>query len=155
MKATGWIIIIIVVIFLGGLFLVMKNRDTGEVMAPDETTEPAQNNSGSTTGGAANVSENIRNEDGVYVVAYTAQGFNPSEIQVRAGDEVRFENQHTLAMQVVGTEYQNGKKLANFDAPKALGNGEAYTFTFTEAGIWAFKNSLEETHVGTIVVFPQ
>ena len=156
-KTVIWVLLALVVIAVGA-FLVMGNKtDTkqdGEAME-DKSGESMTD--GSTTGGgsADSVQPGERDENGAILVAYTGEGFTPRELQINAGDVVRFENRDNLALLVVGTEYEDGKALDGFDAPNALGTGESYLFTFTSSGVWAYKNSTNSAHVGTIVVFEQ
>lgn len=99
------------------------------------------------------------------VVSYTASGFSPQSVTVRAGQAVRFVNQTSARMWVAAdehpthTEYDGSDRATHcsgtysgptpFDQCQA---GSEYTFVFTKAGTFDYHNHAAAEHSGTVVV---
>lgn len=79
------------------------------------------------------------------------QGFKPSEVTVRVGQTVKWQN--------VG---QDGRRVASQDGPEhsrcfglesdRLDKGDEYRFTFTKPGSWQFRDESSASSVGTVTV---
>lgn len=97
------------------------------------------------------------------VVTYTDAGFEPQEIVVSVGESITWENQSSGDMWVASAlhpthELYNGTSLSehcpdleNNDFDQCEG-GDEYTFTFDEAGEWAYHNHLNANHFGRVIV---
>lgn len=86
----------------------------------------------------------------IHIVQYTEEGFIPSNITIKQGESVRFENIGDDLMWVAdenstGCLYDTGV----FDqcAPS-----DVYEYRFSEVGEWSFHNTLNVEHVGKVVV---
>ncbi len=102
----------------------------------------------------------------VYTVAYTADGFSPKELTVKAGDRVVWVNAATTDMWPATAAHPThtvypGSDIAKcseadtsmiFDACHPFGAGDAYAFTFTEIGSWKYHNHLNVQQGGIITV---
>ncbi len=93
-------------------------------------------------------------------VSYTDNGFEPAEASIKKGETVRFTNNSSQklwvsAVQKNGVLYPgNGASCGQsaFDTCMGLEPYEIWEFTFSEAGVWGYRNNVEQTHVGVIQV---
>ncbi|OGZ73403.1 MAG: hypothetical protein A2908_02415 [Candidatus Staskawiczbacteria bacterium RIFCSPLOWO2_01_FULL_38_12b] len=164
MNKTIIVILILVVIALGGYFLLR----TPEVQAPgDEVSEtptletPAPNNTETpemivtptpSTDDSSSVSQNI--------VTYSDTGYSPSTLNVKVGDAVTFKNSSSLSMWTASAQHPThavypttgGCFGSTFDACKGVLPGESWSFKFDQAGNWKYHDHLKPSVFGTIVV---
>ena len=104
-----------------------------------------------------------------YTIEITSAGFSPNTLKVKTGDSVTFINKdsdkhwpasdihptHTLYPGTnIGTCFSgtDEEKAKMFDACRALEQGESWSFTFNEKGIWGYHDHKASTLVGTIEV---
>jgi len=101
-----------------------------------------------------------------FVVHVTDEGFAPQEIMISQGDMVTFENigqnSHWPASNIHPTHrlYPNSdiqqcgseKESVMFDSCRGLAPGEAYSFIFTEEGVWKFHDHIYPRFKGTVTV---
>ena len=164
MNKTIIVILILVVIALGGYFLLR----TPEVQAPgDEVSEtptletPAPNNTETpemivtptpSTDDSSSVSQNI--------VTYNDTGYSPSTLNVKVGTTVTFINKSSLSMWPASAMHPThavypttgGCLGSTFDACKAVLLDESWSFKFDQAGNWKYHDHLKPSVFGTIVV---
>lgn len=95
-----------------------------------------------------------RTPAGVTVVTYTASGFRPSVVLVDAGETVRFTNASGKALRIAPQDDPVFADLTyhGFDQAKSIGKGASFDFTFSDTGVWAYKNLNEPTHLGVVIV---
>lgn len=87
-----------------------------------------------------------------YVVTYTEDGFEPSELQVPRGTSVKFVNKTNTSMRIFADK--NAKPpFSDLNQPKALGLNGEYVFNFVYSGIWEYYNSLNPEDTANIVVY--
>lgn len=82
-------------------------------------------------------------------VVYTNSGFSPQILKVDVGSTVTFTNQSDNQMWVASDPHPVHTHHPAFDQ---LGDGNTYSFTFTEVGTYRYHNHLVPSDVGTIVV---
>lgn len=100
----------------------------------------------------AQSSSSPSNVENMYVVTYTENGFKPSEIKIPRGATIRFVNKTNTSMRIFAND--NAKPpFSDLNQPKALGKNGEYTFNFVYSGVWAYYNSLDAKHTGSIVVY--
>lgn len=104
-----------------------------------------------------------------YTIEITSAGFSPNMLKIKAGDTVTFVNKdsaghwpasdvhptHTLYPGTsIGTCFSGSavEKAKMFDACRALEQGESWSFTFMEKGVWGYHDHRASTIVGTIEV---
>ena len=99
-------------------------------------------------------------------IEITSSGFNPSPININAGDKVVFLNKDTTshwpasAMHPTHTVYPGsdinkcGTSEQNniFDACKGLKQGESFSFTFSQKGSWNYHDHLSPKLFGKVIV---
>ncbi len=85
-------------------------------------------------------------------VSYTADGFIPKDITIKAGDSVRFANNSASLMWVASDNHPTHELYSEFDQKTAVPNGGVYTFKFDKVGTWTYHNHVESSNTGTITV---
>lgn len=85
-------------------------------------------------------------------VRYTDSGFVPSSISVEAGTSVTFVNESSGRMRVASAVHPTHRDLPGFDQLTAVGEGETYSYTFTDAGAWKYHNHVAPGNTGVVVV---
>jgi plastocyanin len=89
----------------------------------------------------------------VPTVYYTNAGFQPSMIEIKAGQLVRFVNQSNRTMWV-----KSVSKVPPFialDTGTSIPQGSSWTFTFTALGTWGYDNDNYKFDTGAVAVMPQ
>lgn len=82
----------------------------------------------------------------IYSVSYKNGTFSPTNIRIRAGDTVRFENHSLFGIRVVSDD------LVGFDSIGPVPAGGVFTYTFTARGIFIYFNEKEPEQVGKVIV---
>lgn len=77
-------------------------------------------------------------------VNITSGGFSPKTVSITADDSIRWKNNDTKNHQIVSTR-------GTFASP-VIGPGKTYTFTFTEAGTYDYRDALYPNRTGTVKV---
>jgi plastocyanin len=77
-------------------------------------------------------------------VNITSGGFSPKTVSITADDSIRWKNNDNRNHQIVSTR-------GTFASP-VIGPGKAYTFTFTEAGTYDYRDALYPNRTGTVKV---
>lgn len=85
-------------------------------------------------------------------VAYTATGFTPKTVTVKAGTGVTFVNQSSNGMWVASDVHPTHQLLPGFDELKSVVTGGSYTYVFTKVGRWKYHNHMNPSDGGTVVV---
>jgi len=167
-KILIFLIVLVVVIF-GSDFLLKK---TGIIPTTQNTQQPSnntQNYNNSTdyndqTNTPVDSSQTLTPKK--HEVIYTDFGYSASEITIKVGDTVVFQNRsssgmwtasamHPSHMVYSGTSLQDHcpDNVNNaFDQCKSAQPGESWEFTFTKAGEWGYHNHVKTNHFGKIIV---
>jgi len=165
MSKIVWVIIILLVV-VGGYFVLRGPEATApseESTVPagsEEPENPAVSNM--PVPGNENVDEMVV----THTVTYTNAGYSPSELRIKAGETVEWENKsgqnmwtasalHPTHIVYSGTSLESHcPDLENitFDACTEVPPGEEWSFTFQKAGSWGYHNHLNPTLFGKIVV---
>lgn len=147
MKKRLLVIFIAVLISLSACTLYIERPMTEqgeEVMEnSDSRIEKAENSM------VENKEEMMKDE---VVVDMTSAGFSPNLINVKAGDNVRFENKNTENHWPASAVHPTHQELPGFDALGPVAPGESYEFTFTKVGEWRYHDHLNPTIFGKVVV---
>ncbi len=90
------------------------------------------------------------------LVAYTDTGFSPKSLTVKAGTTVRFVNNSSGTMWIISGSHPacvNEMNTDNhFGQCAAVTPSTVYSFTFSTAGTFAFRNKVRPADSGTILV---
>lgn len=159
MKIKFLIGLIIVVII--GLYIVNKNNifltfnhPAEQESKKDSESETANQDTDSfpkvETVNGVKVKSNETNSKNI--VNYTDTGFNPSSLEIKVGQIVRFVNQSNRGMWVGSGPHPTHTAYPEFDAKKNIPNGGVYEFTFNKIGEWGYHNHLKENATGKILV---
>lgn len=88
-------------------------------------------------------------------VTVTSSGFQPSSVQIKAGDTVTWTNTDKKAHQIAADPYPVNDSIPNFDSTVILNQNDAHTHTFDVPGTYTYHdelNPLKKSFHGTIVV---
>lgn len=160
------ITITIVVIFLfalGGWLLLSRVASNGNFA--EERGETTRQETGESMADSQETAANIE-AVATTTVVYTDNGFAPEVIEITQGDTVTFQNDssrdfwpasnvhptHTLYPGSSIAKCNTDEEPSIFDACKGIAPGEAYSFTFNEAGTWGYHNHLQANFTGKIIV---
>src|SRR5689334_19933825 len=77
-------------------------------------------------------------------VTVTGGGFSPKTVSITADDSIRWKNNDSKNHQIVSTR-------GTFASP-VLAPGKSYTFTFTEAGDYDYRDALYPSRTGRVKV---
>ncbi len=88
----------------------------------------------------------------VALIQITPTGFVPNTISVVHGTKVIWVNQDVLPHRVAADPYPTHSQLPALYAPKALGQKETYSFTFTKSRTVQYHDDLQPMWQGVIVV---
>lgn len=97
------------------------------------------------------------------IVRYSAGGYSPATITIKAGESVTFVNEGEEAMWTASddhpthTLYNNTDRKEHCPDPKGLafdqcGASEEFVFRFKKEGSFSYHNHLRAEHGGTVVV---
>lgn len=153
------IVLVLVVIVLGGYFLV-KNKTA---QAPEETSTSGMPVPGANTPEMIVNQEEYANESpsaDQYVITYSDTGYSPNPLTVKLGETVTFKNNSSLSMWPASAMHPThavypttgGCLGSTFDACKGVLPGESWSFKFDKTGSWKYHDHLKPTVFGTIVV---
>ena len=133
MKKIITVLVIIVIIVIAWLTLKGNNPSSNT----SSHTSSTQSSSGSGSNSQAVSSDKV-----------TIQNFNfsPASITVKKGTKVTWTNQDSTAHTVTENDGQNGPS-----APP-LSQGQSYSFTFNQAGIFHYHCSIHPEMTGTVTV---
>ncbi|MDP3954315.1 MAG: hypothetical protein Q8Q06_02770 [bacterium] len=88
-----------------------------------------------------------------YSVFYRAGVFSPTNLRIRVGDTVKFENSSLISLRVISDDGGNGKlMLPGLDSVNELQPAESFIYSFTQAGIFSYHNHANELERGTVIV---
>ena len=158
----NFLIAIVVVVVLGGGYLLWQNSSQPAVVTPTPTpTTPTPTPPTPTPAPAPTPSPTPT--PAPVTVTYTDAGFSPSSVTVKKGQAVRFVNNSSSqevwpASAVHPTHSVYPVKTAldclgsSFDACKGLKTGESWSFTFNSVGEWRYHDHLHASKTGTVIV---
>lgn len=130
--------ILVFVAALVGAFFVVRH-------IPTDTQQETQPGSGNAAVGANGTSA---------VIAYTDEGFFPSELSIAPGTTVTWSNEssHALWVAPAGAADVCTASAAVFNQCQTVGPGGTYSLTFTVLGTVPYVNHAQSTDRGTLIV---
>ena len=161
------IIIILVIIVLGGYFLLkgpevaILPEENGEEINLEETSNEPASSTMPVPG-----SEDVEEMQVASSIVYTGAGFSPSPLKIKAGETVMFQNNSLQNMWVASAMHPSHSKYSGtslsehcpdsenvaFDACRGIPPGESWSFTFTKTGTWGYHDHLHSNLFGQIIV---
>ncbi len=136
-KLIGIVGVVIVLVVATALVLNTKNTtqtNTNTAANPTPTTQQA-----------------IEEKTNSTSVTVTANGFEPKEITVKAGDKVTWTNQSDTKVTVNSNAHPT-HLLWPFLNLGAFDNGEVVSVVFEKAGTYTYHNHFNSSQVGTVIV---
>lgn len=158
--STGWIIALVLVVIVGGYFLLAgDNADTPNNSEVTEDDPAAMEDQSTSTEDSSTV-------NGETVVTYTDNGFTPNTVTVNSGDSVKFVNESSNSMWIASAVHPthaayDGTSLddhcedgvsSSFDSCDQIPSGEDWNFTFNQEGEWNYHDHTNAGNTGTIIV---
>lgn len=165
MKAYIWVVVASIVIIVGAILLF---QGTGGSAVRDDVVDMSDVGIDNESGGeasfrtkpASGATESNTNE---VVVTYTADGFSPENVTISVGDTVGWVNEtdgrmwvasdnhpsHTVYGGTSRSEHCPNEDNSAFDQCES---GDEYSFTFTQAGEWAYHDHANASEGGVVVV---
>ena len=153
--------LIIVAVALVGVvaFLYMRDGEKGPVLSPTSTSAPT-----STTGGNPMPQSTV--SESKVTITYSDSGYSPTEVEIKKGDTIIFENNSSKTMWTASavhpthkaypgsdiTKCETQPQAGIFDACGGYAPGKLWEFKFNESGTWKYHNHLQPNHTGTVVV---
>lgn len=158
MNKTSIAVVVIVVVLVGGYFLLRgAYQPTAPVTRPSNrqivTQPPSQQpSSQSSTEQASVTKENV--------VIYSDTSYLPATLQIKKGEVVTFKNQSSRSMWTASGKHPThilypttgGCIGSTFDACQGVQPGASWLFKFDTAGTWKYHNHLNPGDTGTIMV---
>ena len=88
-----------------------------------------------------------------YSVFYKAGVFSPTNLRIRIGDTVKFENSGLIAIRIISDNNENGYIiLPGLDSINEILPAESFSYTFSTSGIFGYYNYNKELERGVVIV---
>lgn len=91
-------------------------------------------------------------KEGIYLINYLKSGFVPSALEIPIGKSVRFVNNSGKAMRISSADTTNNPIYNAFNQSKTVGQGGIYEYTFTDKGVFSYRNINNPGDQGAITV---
>lgn len=85
-------------------------------------------------------------------INYTNTGFTPSNLSIKVGDTVIFNNNSSGSMWIASDPHPTHTLYPEFDQKKSVAKDGSYTFIFDKEGTWGYHNHVNATRKGTVTV---
>ena len=131
-----WLFIILVLVLFGAavMFFSRNNPDLQAGITPVITESPS-------------IAPKL------YTVYYQLSIFSPTNLRIHVGDSVKFLNNGGQPMHVISNSTSTGAlQLVGFDSIGDIQPNGAFTYTFTQAGIFGYHNVKNPDETGTVIV---
>lgn len=112
------------------------------------------NKQASTTGPVTSVASGNLNEvvAGAKVITLTKNGFEPSEITIKAGDTITFKSTTGSLYWPASNLHPSHLVYPEFDPLVPVQPNDSWSFVFTKVGAWKFHDHLSPYFTGVITV---
>ncbi|MCH8748308.1 cupredoxin domain-containing protein [Patescibacteria group bacterium] len=176
LTVVGSIIVVAIIVVIGllafrstepnGDFEVMEKEDTaveftdesagsssgGSLLQQAPIDEPPTTGPGETSTTAEEPTTSPATEIVEVTISMDDTGFTPATVTVAPGSTVNFVNNGQASHWPASVVHPTHQVLAGFDAFKPLATGETYSYTFAQAGTWAFHDHLNPSLIGSVIV---
>ncbi len=171
--------IVVLVLVIGGWFLLSKNTQAPVTQNNQQTNQAPPENTGTLPTSISPTSTNPSTQNTAdasikvevatsktYDVTYKESGYSPSTLTIKAGDTVTFKNQgpggmwtasgmhpsHTVYSGTTLQQHCPDSANNSFDECQSVGTGQSWSFTFTKTGTWGYHNHVNASQFGKIIV---
>lgn len=128
-------IVILFIIIAGGIWYgVSRHGGNSSIYNPPATSQPAQSSQTSAT------------PEQTDKVTIANMSFSPADISIKTGTKVTWTNQDAVNHTVT----ENDGKTGPDSSP--LGQGQSYSFTFSQPGTYHYHCSIHSEMTGTVTV---
>ena len=154
----GVLIAVVAVILLGWSASRTASQDDGysaQPSTPQEGVKTATPKATETTKSTPTAPTKTRIWDGsryITIITYTGSGFQPQVITVERGETVRFSNKSSGSMRIASNSLGGGRVYAGLNQEKTVGKNGVYELTFSETGIWGYRELNNANAAGIVNV---
>ncbi len=86
-----------------------------------------------------------------YSVFYTSGVFSPTNLRIRTGDLVEFQNKDFLPIRIV-SDIRDKSQIFGFENSGDIAPDGVFSFTFSSPGIFNYHNEKNPNEAGTVIV---
>ncbi len=86
-----------------------------------------------------------------YSVFYTSGVFSPTNLRIRVGDLVEFQNKDFLPVRIV-SDTQGKSNFFGFQNSGDVAPDDTFSFTFSTSGIFSYHNEKNPNEAGAVIV---
>jgi plastocyanin len=137
------IVIVLIILFLGGYFLLSKPKEA--IAPPTRENTPIRNIAQEPAPAPVNAPKE-------YEIIYTGEGFSPAVTSIAVGDTVMFINKSDESFFPASNPHPEHTDYPEFDAKTEIAPGQSYKFTFAKPGEWGYHDHMNSKMFGVVVV---
>jgi plastocyanin len=93
-----------------------------------------------------------KSEVATAVVRITEDGFQPSNLKVKAGTLVVWTNDDTEPHRIASNPYPTHKDLPSLDSKSSIDTNGKYRYTFNQKGTFGYHDELNPDVNGTVII---
>ncbi len=134
-----WLLVIFVLVLFGGA-LVYFSRNSPDLVGFDQAR--------------LNNRPSAARQARLYTVFYDTGVFSPTNIRIRAGDSVKFQNDSNQPIHIVSDSTDGALDLTGFDSIGDIPPDSSFAYTFTRTGIFGYHNAGNKAERGAVIVRP-
>ena len=97
-------------------------------------------------------SKEIDRPSRIYSVYYKNGIFSPTNIRIRSGDTVRFENDSLFGIQVISDPHPQHNDSIGFNSIGLVPPNGVFAYTFSLPGIFSYHNEKNISETGKVIV---
>lgn len=121
-------------------------------ITPNNTNTPSSINNAPDTATTSPTDTEPEPVSTTHEIDYTNTGFAPSNLSVKIGDTVIFNNNSSGSMWIASDPHPTHTLYPEFDQKKSVAKDGSYTFIFDKEGTWGYHNHVNATRKGTVTV---
>lgn len=140
--------VVVLLVIAGLVAYSYQNKPNTSMETPGIGGGPGDTNGSPTATASATPSP----EESMVSVSYTDNGFNPSTLRIKVGQTVTWVNDDTDLLQVASAPHPEHSDYPPLNDVGMIQPGESKSFTFNEAGSYAYHNHLDPDNFGQVIV---
>jgi plastocyanin len=129
-KQTLIIVLVLVALVALGAYVIMQKSNQRPPVSATQTAIPAN----------------------AHVVTLTADGFQPAELSIKAGETVTFVTTAGKPFWPASNPHPSHTNYPEFDPQDPIAPTASWSFVFTKVGTWGYHDHLAPYFTGTITV---
>jgi len=114
--------------------------DEDSTIPSTNKTEPSETTSSPRTPASNAGTRTLENNSFVTIVEYTNSGFNPSPLELNAGEEIRFVNKSNGTMRITTDEANSNHTYSSYMQPDTVGYNGTFQLVLPMSGLWTYYN---------------